>query len=508
MQAATLRGSVRDSRGKPIEGASVLVQAKDGTLRLTVQTDSQGNYSFVALHEGAYSLRAETADCGNAEIPSLLLGAREVKQVDLTMVPPHGDTCKDAAPSPQFYDEPQFTVAGVKDTTSLGGHGSDTVVRTRETLAKETASLGKASDGSPAPSGALEKNLRENVRREPDSFDANHDLGKILIDGGKAREAIPFLEHARQIRPGDYGNSYHLALANSDAGNYERARETAQALLAHNDKAELHHLLGDVEEKLGNSLEAVRHYQRSAELDPREGYLFDWGSELLLHHAAEPAVQVFTKGNRLFPRSVRMLVGLAAAGFARGSYDQAVQRICEASDLNPNDSLPYLFMGKMQSAEPNASEQVVEKLHRFAVLQPDNAEANYYYAVGLWKLRKETEDAGRAEQIESLLNKAIRIDPKFGAAYLQLGILHSQRRDYSQAISDYHQAIQSSPQIEESHYRLAQAYRQTGERDKAKVELQLYDQMVKESAQRIERERHEIRQFVYTLRDQNPHQVD
>ena len=36
----------------------------------------------------------------------------------------------------QFFDQPQFAVAGVTDTTNLGGHGSDTVVRTRETLAK------------------------------------------------------------------------------------------------------------------------------------------------------------------------------------------------------------------------------------------------------------------------------------------------------------------------------------------------------------------------------------
>ena len=195
-------------------------------------------------------------------------------------------------------------------------------------------------------------------------------------------------------------------------------------------KLKLHHLLGDVQEKLGNSLEAVREYQRAAELDPSEPYLFDWGSELLLHHAPEPALEVFTQGNRLFPRSVRMLIGLGAAWFARGSYDQAVQRICEASDLNPDDSVPYLFLGKMQSAEPTPSEEVVEKLHRFVAQQPENAEANYYYAVGLWKLRQGSQDAASTAQVESLLKNAIRLDPKFAAAYLQLGILHSEQKDY------------------------------------------------------------------------------
>jgi len=213
-------------------------------------------------------------------------------------------------------------------------------------------------------------------------------------------------------------------------------------------------------------------------------------------------LEVFTQGNRLFPRSARMLIGLGAAWFARGSFDQAVQKICEASDLNPDDSIPYLFLGTMQSAELTPSEEVVEKLHRFVVRQPENAEANYYYAVGLWKLRKGPEDAASMSQAESLLKNVIHLDPKFAAAYLQLGILHAEQADYARAISDYQQALQADPQMEQAHYRLAQAYRHVGDVAKAAAELRAYDQIAKESALQAERERHEIRQFVYTLRDQ------
>jgi hypothetical protein len=56
--------------------------------------------------------------------------------------------------------------------------------------------------------------------------------------------------------------------------------------------------------------------------------------------------------------------------------------------------------------------------------------------------------------------------------------------------------------IEEAHFRLARAYRQIGDAAKAEAELRIYDQIAKVSAQEEERERHEIRQFVYTLRDQ------
>ena len=60
-------------------------------------------------------------------------------------------------------------------------------------------------------------------------------------------------------------------------------------------------------------LAAVREYQRAVELDANEPNLFDWGAELLVHRAVEPAIEVFTKGNRLYPQSSRMLLGLAAA---------------------------------------------------------------------------------------------------------------------------------------------------------------------------------------------------
>ena len=57
----------------------------------------------------------------------------------------------------------------------------------------------------------------------------------------------------------------------------------------------------EIEEKQGNPLEAVREYQRAAETNPSESNYFNWGAELLVHRAAEPAIEVFSKGARLFP---------------------------------------------------------------------------------------------------------------------------------------------------------------------------------------------------------------
>ncbi|MFZ0799278.1 MAG: hypothetical protein WAM98_15960, partial [Terriglobales bacterium] len=53
--------------------------------------------------------------------------------------------------------------------------------------------------------------------------------------------------------------------------------------------------------------------------------------------------------------------------------------------------------------------------------------------------------------------------------------------------------------LEESHYRLAQAYLRTGVKTKAQEELQLHDQLVKKTKQDTERKRREIQGFVISL---------
>ena len=504
--SATLRGTVRDSRGRPAAAAIVHLQADSGSKIPTAQADSAGTYRFSALRHGEYVVRAELTGYGEATSGSFVLGENEIKRIDLTLESPKTDP---AATQNEFFDEPSFTVAGVTDSTNLGGHGPNTIARTKEALAKDTVSLGRESHTAPSPDISLspqEKSLREAVAQDPGNFEANQKLGNLLVAEGKAREALPYLARASELNPSSYENAYQLALAFADSGDYQHARSNVQRLLTTQskgarDNAELHHLLGEVEGRLGNPVEAVREYQLAAELNPSELNLFDWGSELLIHRADQPAVEVFSKGNRLFPRSVRMLVGLGAAWYASGSYEQAVQRFCDASDLNPADATPYLFMGRLLSADTVPSERLVEKLERFVRLQPENALANYYYALALWKQRKGSEDRRNFAQLESLLQKAVHLDPKLGAGHLQLGILYSERKDFRKAILTYQKAIETSPQMEEAHYRLAQIYKRTGENLKAQQELEIFDQLAKKKAEEVERERREVQQFVYKLRD-------
>jgi tetratricopeptide (TPR) repeat protein len=504
-QASTVEGTVLDGLGHPISGATVYLAGPDAQTRSS-GCDLQGSYRFFALRQGSYSVRVSTLGYGEKAFGPFVLGENEIKRIDFTLEAATSPTAKAEPHPPEFFDPPQFTVAGIRDASSSGGHGSNVIQRTTEGLVKATMALGEgteATNGSSA-NAATEKSLRDRVEHHPDDFDANYKLGQLLIGRKTPQDALPYLEAAFRLNPEDAGAGYELALAYAGSGDYPKAQARTEDLLGHRPQdARLHELLADIEEKTGEPLEAVRSYQRAAELNPSEANLFAWGSELLLHAAAEPAAEVFGRGHQSYPGSARMLIGLGVAFYSRGFFKEANQRLSEASDLNPQDPVPYLFLGKIQAVEIAPSPLVAEKLAGFVRLQPDNALANYYYAVSLRRRRSGPEDVKNTVQVELLLKKAVELDPRLGPAYLEQGILYDEGKEISRAISAYQKAIAVSPRLEEAHYRLAQLYRLTGENEKAREELRAFEQIKKANAHEVERERAEIRQFVYTLRDPN-----
>jgi tetratricopeptide (TPR) repeat protein len=194
-----------------------------------------------------------------------------------------------------------------------------------------------------------------------------------------------------------------------------------------------------------------------------------------------------------------MLTALGAALFAGALYDDAALRLCEASDSNPADPEPYLFMGKIEMSSPNPLPCVEQKLARFVQLRPADPLANYYYAMTLWKQKGPSVDAVALEPVHDLLTRAVTLDPKCGDAYLQLGILEATRRDFNQAIDFYSKAVAVSPQLIEAHYRLGVAYDRIGEKEKARQEFQLHEQMQKQQAAAVEEQRRAVKQFLVVV---------
>jgi tetratricopeptide (TPR) repeat protein len=340
--------------------------------------------------------------------------------------------------------------------------------------------------------------FRKALALEPRNYDANHNLGEFYIQSGKIKEATPFLEEAQRVNPSSYDNGYDLALAYFVTGQLGQARQLVQSLMTVKNTGELHDLLGEIEEKDGKFVAAANEFETAAHMDPSEGNLFDWGSELLLHRTYEPAIDVFQEATKRYPNSPRLFIGLGMALYSRGRYDEAVKSLLTAADLNPSDPRCYLFLSKAYSSSPNQAEAVIQAFRRYADLQPSNALALYYYAVSLWKGKRAEESSSDLQQVKSLLEKSIALNPALAEAHMQLGNLYSDQHDYAQSIPEYVRALNLDSNLFDAHYRLGQAYVHSGQKERAQGEFEIYQRLRAQHLAEIDKERAEVQQFVYS----------
>lgn len=498
-----LSGRVVDSTGKPAPGAHIYAEPRDGKTVVQTETDISGQFLIRSLEAGSYTIHAVSHGLQSSR--STLAVTKDSRQ-NITIVlnsagtPDTGTAgSAESGDSINFFDKPSFAVAGVTDWTAVGGHGSDATLRTSEELNREALALqaqNSAATATVEAAKADERNkkqitLRAAVSASPSSYAANRDLGLFYLNEAQFQQAIPFLEKAASLNGDQPIDEYNLAQACNGVGDFASAQLHVKRALAQGDAAEFHQLSGEIEEKLGNPLVAVQQYQRATQLDPKEANYFAWGTELLLHRAIWQAADVFASGAKKYPASLRMKTAWGAALFAGGQYDEAAEKICEASDMEPTAREPYLFAGQIVVTSSSINKCVGPMLERFVHQHSDDAKANYFYAMFLLKQG----GTGAQDRVRPLLLRTVALDPKYSDAYLQLGIMQAGQKDYSGAIAYYRKALEADPQNSEAHYRLGVAYDRTGKPDQAKAEYQMHQQIDAANAALVEAQRRAVKQF-------------
>jgi tetratricopeptide (TPR) repeat protein len=343
--------------------------------------------------------------------------------------------------------------------------------------------------------------FKKAVELDPQNFDANHNLGEFYVRSGKIPEAAPYLQKAQRIDPTSYDNGYDLSLAFLLTNRLEDARQLLLELLKRTNTAELHDLLGELEEKDGQFVAAANEFETAAHMDPSESNLFDWGGELLIHRTLDPAIEVFRQAAERYPDSGRVAIGLGMALYSRGNYDEAVKSLLHAADLNPSDPRCYPFLSKAYDSSPAQADEVIQRFKRFAELQPYNAKARYYYAMSLWKGKRAQDPDLDLHQIQTLLQQSVTLDPSLAEGHLQLGNLYFDQTKYADAIPEFKRAIELNSDLADAHYRLGQAYVRTGEKDRGQEELQVYQRLRAEHLADLDKQRADVRQFVYAAKD-------
>jgi len=84
----TLAGTVLDSTGKPVAGATVTIQASDGTQPNATHTDASGHFAFARFETGQYDLQAYSKGLYSDWSKRVMIHSRKTTTITLKLAPP------------------------------------------------------------------------------------------------------------------------------------------------------------------------------------------------------------------------------------------------------------------------------------------------------------------------------------------------------------------------------------------------------------------------------------
>ena len=349
------------------------------------------------------------------------------------------------------------------------------------TLAKQDASWGRLPA---APPGL--------------SSEQHFALGLMFASGGAYPMAASHFERTLQLEPTSDSAIYNLALAYKGEGNPQAALDLLQGKVEVQSNAELCDLLASLEEEAGLYVQAVRHYQRAVELDStKEQYYFDLGAEYLLHLTFDAAIEAFRLGTQKFPASARLHVGRGLAHFALRQYSDAADAFLNALETDPSSPDAFLAWNDLpQFVLTSEWGKIQPRLQRLAERYPENSQIVLCYGAALVHEAMTSGPADSLDGAQSLLEKAVRLNPRLALAHLELGNVYAERKQDSNAIASFREAIRLDSNSEMAHYKLAQIYRNMNNLDLAGQELILYQKLSRSHRDQMAQTRSTIRQFV------------
>lgn len=300
---------------------------------------------------------------------------------------------------------------------------------------------------------------------------ARKDAASQLVSG-RLEEALASMKRAFSICPDDFDNARELALASIEQGDTSYAENLLRELVKRQDYPELHSLLGRALTKDKDFQGAATQYQAAATMELTEIRVFEFGTSLMKINFGA-ATEVLQYGVDTYPSSVKMHVALALAFYAQDRSEEGARLLCAASELDPADVLPMEVLADTKIVPKSSQPEAERRLNELRLHHPGDGLLLFDYAMvksGRWSGDK----TARLPELTALLQKSLTLDPKLAKAHSELALVYEQEGNYLGEIAELKQAVRLTPDQEQFHYRLAFAYRATGDLPHSKEELARY----------------------------------
>src|SRR6202162_6332516 len=267
------------------------------------------------------------------------------------------------------------------------------------------------------------KRLRSETLPPQQAVDIRLHLAEILSRANLFSEAAVDFAAASTLAPDRGDLLYDLALANFRAGRLDDALASAERSKSVADSGSIESLIGDIQEKRGDPLAAVRSYQAAVTLEPsEEQYHVALGLELLRHQTFDAALVVFKQASTLFPQSVRVRILLGLAYYFVDRSAEAIQALQEAAKIDPQDETAARYLGEITWQDTSTPDPAaIAQVCNFADAHPQDRTADAFCGGILLKVARDSGDISRRPEILRRLQHAARIAPTESMARCQLG---------------------------------------------------------------------------------------
>ncbi len=208
-----------------------------------------------------------------------------------------------------------------------------------------------------------------------------------------------------------------------------------------------HNNLGNALQGIGSTTEAIRSYQRAAELRPDLADVHNnLGDALHSQGRLDEAVASYRQAVRWKPDFAEALRNLGVALGNQGKLDEAAASCRQALGVRPDYAEAHDSLGTILS-EQGSLDQAADSHRRAIEIKPDFAEA-------LNNLGSVPGKLGRPDEAAVYCRLALELKPNFAEALNNLGITLDKQGKFDDAIASYRQALRDRPDFAEAQWNL------------------------------------------------------
>ncbi len=282
----------------------------------------------------------------------------------------------------------------------------------------------------------------------PDSEEANRLFAMMLLDEGRAGEALPYAQRDVQIAPKlSYSHTTLGSVLRRLGRLQEAVAEDELAFRTNPDAAEAHYNYGTALMQSGKVPEAAEHFEQTLRIKPDFAEAHDnLGISLAQTGKLKEAIRHFEQALRIDPDSAEAHFNLGNALAQTGKIEEAIQHYEQALRIRPDFADAHCNLG-IALAQTGKTEEAIAHYERALRTTPDFTQAHYNLAIALAQ-------TGKFEEAIPHYERVLRIKPDFAKAHYKLGIALAQTGKTEEAIAHYEQVLRIEPDNAAAHNNL------------------------------------------------------